>query len=157
MFRDITTLLKDADGLRDVTKAFVERYKDADIDIIAGIESRGFILGAMVAHQLKKGFIPIRKKGKLPADTVTITYDTEYSTDTIEIHKDAIEPGAKVLLLDDLIATGGSALAAAQLIEKCGGKVIEVGLIVDLPDLKGKKKLEDKGYKVFTLVEFEGE
>jgi len=157
MFRDITTLLKDSEGLKEILKELVARYKNMQIDIIAGIESRGFIIGAALAHQLNLGFVPVRKKGKLPAETETLTYETEYSTDTIEIHKDAVQAGSKVLLVDDLVATGGSALAAAQLIEKLGGQITEIALVVDLPDLGGKKKLEDKGYKVFTLVEFEGE
>ncbi|MFH1315962.1 MAG: adenine phosphoribosyltransferase [Candidatus Woesearchaeota archaeon] len=155
MFRDITTLLKDADGLKDVVHGFVDRYKDEKIDSVAGIESRGFILGGAVAHQLGLGFIPIRKKGKLPAETVSLTYDLEYGTDTIEIHKDAIKKGDNVLLIDDLIATGGTAAAACQLIEKLGGNVFEAAFIVDLPELKGKEKLGNR--KVFTMVEFEGE
>jgi adenine phosphoribosyltransferase len=155
MFRDITTLLKDANGLNEVIKALTERYKGMDIDYVAGIESRGFILGGALAHQLGVGFIPIRKKGKLPAETVSYTYDLEYGTDTIEIHKDAIKQGDKVLLVDDLIATGGTAAAACKLIEKLGGKIVEAAFIVDLPDLKGKEKLKD--YPVFCLVEFEGE
>lgn len=157
MFRDITTLLKDAQGLKDVIKEFVKRYKSAKIDVVAGIESRGFILGGAIAHQLGVGFVPIRKKGKLPAEVERLTYDTEYSTDTIEIHKDAIKEGSNVLLIDDLIATGGTALAACQLIEKLGGKIIECAFLVDLPELKGKNKLLENNYKVFNLVEFEGE
>lgn len=157
MFRDITTLIKEADGLRDAIDELTKRYEGKGIDFVAGIESRGFIFGSVLAYKLGVGFVPIRKKGKLPGDVETITYTTEYSTDTIEIHKGALPEGANVLLVDDLIATGGSALAAADLIEKCGAKVLEIALVVDLPDLGGKKKLEEKGYKVFTLVEFEGE
>ncbi|MBI2129855.1 adenine phosphoribosyltransferase [Candidatus Woesearchaeota archaeon] len=157
MFRDITTLLKDAQGLKDVIKEFVERYKDAKIDFVAGIESRGFIFGGAIAHQLGVGFVPIRKKGKLPPEVETLTYDTEYSTDTIEMNKDAIKKGDNVLLVDDLIATGGTALAACQLIEKLGGNIVECAFIVDLPELKGKNKLLENNYKVFNLVEFEGE
>jgi len=157
MFRDITTLIKDADGLKDAVDEFVKRYQGKGIDFVAGIESRGFIFGSVIAYQLGVGFVPIRKKGKLPGEVETVTYTTEYSTDTIEIHKGALPPGANVLLVDDLIATGGSALAAAELIEKCGAKVMEVALLIDLPDLGGKKKLEEKGYKVFTMIEFEGE
>jgi adenine phosphoribosyltransferase len=155
MFRDITTLLKDAHGLKEVLNAFVERYKGMKIDYVAGIESRGFILGGALAHQLGVGFIPIRKKGKLPAETVSLTYNLEYGTDTIEVHKDSIKPGDKILLVDDLIATGGTAAAACMLIEKLGGEIVEAAFIVDLPDLKGKDKL--KAYPVFCLVEFEGE
>ncbi len=157
MFRDITTLLKDSQGLRDVTKVFVNRYKDAKINIVASIEARGFILGGILAHQLGVGFAPIRKKGKLPYKTAKQTYELEYGTDTIEIHIDAIKKGDRVLLLDDLLATGGTSLAAAKLIEKLGGTVLECAFIVDLPELGGKKKLEEHGLKVFNLIEFEGE
>jgi adenine phosphoribosyltransferase len=157
MFRDITTLLQDAEGLQDVTKALVERYKDADIDIVVGIEARGFILGGILAKELKVGFVPIRKKGKLPYQTESVTYDLEYGQDTIEIHIDAIVKSQNVLLVDDLLATGGTSLAAANLIEKLGGNIVECTFIVDLPEVGGRKKLLDAGYKVFTLVEFEGE
>ena len=157
MFRDITTLLQDSAGLRDVVTEFVKRYKSVRIDLVAGIEARGFILGGILAHQLGVGFVPLRKKGKLPAPTASVTYDLEYGQDTIEIHVDAITPGARVLLIDDLLATGGTAGAAARLIEKLGGVVVECGFIVDLPDLGGRQKLEAAGHKVFTLVEFQGE
>ncbi|MFH2028741.1 MAG: adenine phosphoribosyltransferase [Nanoarchaeota archaeon] len=157
MFRDITTLLQDAEGLKDVVKEFKERYKDSKIDVIAGIEARGFILGGVLAHELGVGFVPLRKKGKLPFKTESITYDLEYGTDTIEIHTDAIKEGQNVLLVDDLLATGGTGLAAAQLIGKLGGKIVETAFIVDLPEVGGRKKLESAGYKVFALVEFEGE
>ena len=157
MFRDITTLLQDGEGLKDVVKEFVQRYKDSKIDVVAGIEARGFILGGVLAHELGVGFVPLRKKGKLPYETESITYDLEYGQDTIEIHTDAITEGENVLLIDDLLATGGTALAAAQLIEKLKGVIIECAFIVDLPEVGGKKKLEKAGYKLFTLVEFEGE
>jgi len=157
MFRDITTLLKDAAGFRHTIDLLFERYKDTKIDLVAGIESRGFITGSALAHRLGVGFVPIRKKGKLPAETESEEYKLEYGTDKIEIHKDAIESGNKVLLVDDLIATGGTALAACNLIKKLGGKIIEFSVIIDLPNLGGKKKLEQAGYKVFNLVEFEGE
>lgn len=157
MFRDITTLLQDAEGLKDVVSEFVKRYKDSGIEIVVGIEARGFILGGVLAHELGVGFVPIRKKGKLPYKTESITYDLEYGTDTIEIHIDAIKKEEKVLLVDDLLATGGTCLAAAKLIEKLGGKIIEIAFIVDLPEVGGRKKLVDAGYKIFTLVEFEGE
>jgi len=157
MFRDITTLLKDAQGLKDVIDEFAKRYKNEKVDYVAGIESRGFILGGALAHALGVGFIPLRKPGKLPGEKERIEYTTEYSTDAIEIHKDAIKAGDNVLLIDDLLATGGTLLAAAQLIEKLGGKIVECALIVDLPELKGKQKLLEKGYKVFNLVEFEGD
>jgi adenine phosphoribosyltransferase len=157
MFRDITTLLQDNQGLRDVVEVFTSRYKNAMIDIVASIEARGFILGGIVAYKLGVGFVPIRKKGKLPYKTVKQVYELEYGTDMIEIHLDAIKKGDKVLLIDDLLATGGTGLAAAKLIEKLGGKVLECAFIVDLPELGGKKKLEEHGLKVFNLVEFEGE
>ena len=157
MFRDITTLLQDSQGLKDVVKEFVERYKDADIDVVAGIEARGFILGGVLAHELGVGFVPIRKKGKLPYKTEKVEYDLEYGKDIIEIHIDAIKKGERVLIADDLLATGGTSLAACHLIEKLGGKIVECAFIVDLPELKGRQKLLNQGYKVFNLVEFEGE
>lgn len=157
MFRDITTLLQDNQGLRDVVEVFTSRYKNAMIDIVASIEARGFILGGIVAYQLGAGFVPIRKKGKLPYKTMKQVYELEYGTDMIEIHLDAIKKGDKVLLIDDLLATGGTSLAAAKLIEKLGGKVLECAFIIDLPELGGKKKLEEHGLKVYNLVEFEGE
>lgn len=157
MFRDITTLLKDKDGFNAMIDFLAEKYKNQKIDVVAGIESRGFITGAALAHRLKTGFVPIRKKGKLPAETLSEEYDLEYGKDKIEIHKDAIAKGAKVLLTDDLIATGGTALAACRLIKKLGGEIAECSFIVDLPELGGKKKLESAGFKVFNLVDFEGE
>ena len=157
MFRDITTLLKDSEGFKHMIDLLVERYKDMKIDVVVGIESRGFITGSILAHRLGLGFVPIRKPGKLPAETVSEEYELEYGKDKIEIHKDAISEGSKVLLVDDLIATGGTALAACNLIKKLGGEIIECSFIVDLPDIGGKKKLLDAGYKVFNLVEFEGE
>ncbi len=155
MFRDITTLLKDSVGLNLVINQLAERYKNTKIDLVAGIESRGFILGGALAHKLNLGFVPIRKAGKLPHEVESIEYDLEYGKDKIEIHKDAISPGNKVLLADDLIATGGTALAACRLIEKLGGEIVECAFIIDLPDLKGKEKLYPR--KCFSLVEFEGE
>ena len=157
MFRDITTLLKDPVGLRIMIEDFHKRYKGKDIDVVVGIDSRGFILGGALAFLLGKGFVPVRKKGKIPAKTEAVTYDLEYGTDTIEIHKDAIQKGQRVLIIDDLVASGGTALAAAQLVEKLGGKVVELAFIVDLPDIGGRKKLEGKGYKVYAQCEFEGE
>lgn len=157
MFRDITTLIKDPVGFRLVIDSLTERYTHAHFDTIVGIESRGFIIGAALAYTLGKGFIPIRKKGKLPAEVVSQEYSLEYGTDRIEIHKDALKKGELVLVVDDLLATGGTALAAAALVEKLGAKVVEMAFIVDLPDVGGKKKLLDKGYKVHALTEFEGE
>ena len=156
-FRDITTLLKDPVGLRATVDELVRRYKDVKIDKVAGIESRGFIVGAPLAYALGKGFIPIRKKGKLPAATIGQDYELEYGTDRIEIHTDAIEKGEKVLLVDDLIATGGTAEAACKLIDKMGGKVIECCFVIDLPDIGGRARLEKHGQKVFALCEFEGD
>lgn len=159
MFRDITTLIKDPSGFRLVIDNLAERYakEQTEFDIIAGIESRGFIIGGALSYSLGKGFIPIRKKGKLPADVISHEYELEYGTDIIEIHKDAVNKGDRVLIVDDLCATGGTALAAITLVEKLGGIVSEVAFIVDLPDLLGSKKIKDKGYNVHILVEFEGE
>ena len=157
MFRDITTLLKDGEEFNHTIDLLVDRYKDMKIDVVAGIESRGFIPGAALANRLGVGFVPIRKPGKLPADTVSEEYELEYGTDTIEMHTDAIEKGAQVLLVDDLIATGGTALAACNLITKLGGQIVECSFIIDLIDIGGKKKLMDAGFKVFSLVVFEGE
>jgi len=159
MFRDITTLIKDPVGFRLVIDTLTQRYMHTDFafDTIVGIESRGFIIGSALAYTLGKGFIPIRKKGKLPAEVVSQEYELEYGTDRIEIHKDALKKGERVLIIDDLLATGGTALAAAALVEKLGAKVMEMAFIVDLPDVGGKKKLKKKGYKVFALTEFEGD
>ncbi len=157
MFRDITTLLKDPVGFKICIDDFLNRYRNKDIDIVVGIDSRGFILGGAIAYMLGKGFVPVRKKGKLPAPTEKEEYALEYGTDTIEIHKDAIEKGQKVLIIDDLIATGGTALAAAKLVKKLHGEVVELGFIVDLPDLGGRAKLEKAGYSVYAQVSFEGD
>ena len=156
-FRDITTLLKDPAGFRATVDELVARYQDVKIDKIAGIESRGFILGAPLAYALNKGFILIRKKGKLPAETIGHDYELEYGTDRIEIHTDAIQKGDRVLLVDDLIATGGTAEAACTLIAKMGGKIVECCFIIDLPDIGGHARLEKHGHKVFALCEFEGD
>ncbi len=156
-FRDITTLLKDPVGFRATIDELAQRYADTKIDKIAGIEARGFIFGAALAYSLGKGFVPIRKKGKLPAETIGHDYALEYGTDRIEIHTDAISKGEKVLLVDDLIATGGTAEAACVLIEKMGGKIVECCFIIDLPDIGGRARLEKHGHKVFALCEFEGD
>ncbi len=157
MFRDITTLLKDPVGLKICIDEFIKRYKDKKVDVIVGIDSRGFILGGAIAYLLGKGFVPVRKKGKLPAATEREEYALEYGTDVVEIHKDAIEKGQKVVIIDDLIATGGTAMAAAKLVKKLHGDIVEIGFIVDLPDLGGRKKLEQAGYSVYAQTEFEGE
>jgi adenine phosphoribosyltransferase len=157
MFRDITTLLKDPVGLRSTIDQIARRYKGQPISKVVGIESRGFIIGAPVAYVLGVGFVPIRKKGKLPAQTIGHDYELEYGADRVEIHTDAISPGERVLLVDDLIATGGTAEAAATLIRKMGAEVVECCFIVDLPDVGGRKRLEKQGLKVFALCEFEGD
>lgn len=157
MFRDITTLLKDAQWFSMMMELLFQRYQTMDIDYIVGIESRGFIMGASLAQMLGIGFIPIRKKGKLPAEVISEEYELEYGTDKIEIHKDALSAWDKVLLVDDLLATGGTMLAACKLVKKLGAEIVECSFVVDLPDLGGKKKLEAEGYSTFTLVEFEGE
>ncbi|HVW63453.1 MAG TPA: adenine phosphoribosyltransferase [Nitrosospira sp.] len=157
MFRDITTLLKDAVGLRATVHGIAHRYKGVRIDKVAGIESRGFIIGAPVAYELGIGFVPIRKKGKLPAKTLGRDYQLEYGTDRIEIHMDAIQKGDRVLLVDDLIATGGTAEAAGALIREMGAEVVECCFVIDLPDIGGRSRLESQGFKVFALCEFEGD
>jgi len=157
MFRDITTLLKDPVGFKDTINEIVNRYAGWKIQKVAAIEARGFIIGSALAFQLSAGFIPIRKKGKLPADTIGLDYELEYGVDRLEIHVDAIEKGERVLLVDDLIATGGTAEAASKLIEICGGQLLECCFIVDLPDLGGRERLERNDLKVFSLCEFEGE
>jgi len=157
MFRDITTLLKDSEGLQLAISSLVKHFKNTKIDKVAGIEARGFILGAAVAYELGLGFIPIRKKGKLPGATVGQDYALEYGTDRIEIHTDAISEGDSILLIDDLIATGGTANAACSLIVNMGGMITGCGFVIDLPDLGGRKLLEDNGFRVFSLCEFEGD
>jgi len=157
MFRDITTLLKDPEGLRDSINQLVDRYKDLNIDKIVAIESRGFIIGAPLAYLLNVGLVLIRKPGKLPAETIDQDYKLEYGTDRIEVHVDAIEEGEKVLIVDDLIATGGTAEATVRLVQKMKGDIVECCFIIDLPDIGGRARLEDLGQKVFTLCEFEGE
>ena len=157
MFRDITTLLKDPEGLRDSINQLVDRYKDLNIDKIAAIESRGFIIGAPLAYLLNVGLVLIRKPGKLPSETIDQDYKLEYGTDRIEIHVDAIEKGEKVLIVDDLIATGGTADASVKLVQKMKADIVECCFIVDLPDIGGSKKLHDNGYNMFSLTEFEGE
>jgi adenine phosphoribosyltransferase len=157
MFCDITTLLKDPVGFRITINEFVNRYTDRGITKVAAVESRGFIIGAPLAYQLGVGFIPIRKKGKLPADTVGIDYELEYGVDRVEMHVDAVTEGDQVLLVDDLVATGGTALASCQLVTKGGGTVIECCFAVDLPDLGGRRRLQEAGFPVYALCEFEGD
>ena len=157
MFRDITTLLQDPEGLRESIDQLVNRYKDLKIDKIVAIEARGFILGAPLAYLLNIGLVLIRKPGKLPSETINQEYKLEYGSDMVEIHIDAIKKGEKVLIVDDLIATGGTAEAAVRLIQKVQGEIVECCFIIDLPDLGGSEKLEKMDQKVFTLCEFEGE
>ncbi len=155
MFRDITTLLKDPEASRETLDLLFNFAKDLKINKVVGIEARGFIFGALLAEKLNAGFVPIRKPGKLPAETESATYALEYGTDTIEIHKDAVQYGEKVLLHDDLLATGGTARAAAGLIEKLGGEVVQISFIIELTILKGREKL--KNYNVKSLIEYETE
>ena len=157
-FRDITPLLQDAKVFRVLIDAFVHRYMDAQMrpDVVAGLDARGFILGAVVAYELGVGFVPIRKKGKLPFTTVEETYELEYGSATVELHTDAVRPGNCVLLVDDLIATGGTMMAGKKLLEKLGATVMEGAAIVDLPELGGSAKLRASGLPLFPLVDFEG-
>jgi len=156
LFRDITTLLGNAKAFRRAVDALVQPWAGSKVDQIAGIEARGFILGGAVAHQLSAGFVPIRKKGKLPHETVSVAYSLEYGLDEMEMHKDAIKPGDKVILVDDLIATGGTAEAACKLLQSMGADIVAACFIIDLPDIGGKEKIEALGVPVRTLVEFSG-
>ena len=156
VFRDITTLLGDADAFRASVDALAEPFAGAGIGKVAGIEARGFILGGAVAHQLSAGFVPIRKKGKLPHKTVSIAYSLEYGVDEMEIHTDAIGGGERVLLVDDLIATGRTAVAAVNLLRRIGAEVVAACFVIDLPDLGGAAKLRDLGVTVHALTAFEG-
>ncbi len=156
-FRDVTSLFADARGFRRAIDELVQPFAGRKIDKVAGIEARGFILGGAIAHQLSVGFIPVRKKGKLPGATIAQDYDLEYGTDTIEIHLDAIEAGETVLLVDDLIATGGTAAAAISLLKRAGAEIVGATFVIDLPDLGGAKKIEALGVPVSSLVEFEGD
>jgi len=155
VFRDITTLLKDPRSFQAVNDILASRYKDSNIDKVVGIESRGFILGATLAMQLGAGFVPIRKKGKLPAETIRENYALEYGTDTIEIHKDAIAKGDRILLHDDLLATGGTIAAAARLVERLGGIIVELTFLVELEFLNGRRNLGDK--PIFSIVKVQRE
>jgi adenine phosphoribosyltransferase len=156
-FRDITTLLKDADGFRSTIDQLVEHYRGRDITKIAGTEARGFLFGAPLAYALGVGFVPVRKQGKLPGKTTGHEDALEYGHDRIEMHDDAIDAGDKVLVIDDLLATGGTAQATVMLVRGLGGTVVECAFVVDLPDLGGRAKLEKMGLTVFTLCEFEGD
>jgi len=156
MFRDITPLLANPRVFRVLIDQFVHRYFDVKPSAIAGLDARGFIIGAVVAYELNIGFVPIRKKGKLPFTTVEETYELEYGSATVEIHTDAVKPGDRVVLIDDLIATGGTMMAGRRLLERLGAQVIEGAAIVDLPELQGSMKLREAGLPLFTLVSFDG-
>ncbi|MBB5018004.1 adenine phosphoribosyltransferase [Chitinivorax tropicus] len=156
-FRDITPLLQDPKTFRVLVDMFVYRYMDQGLDLVAGVDARGFILGAVVAYELNLGFVPIRKKGKLPYMTVSEEYELEYGSATVEIHTDACRAGDRVLLIDDLIATGGTMIAAAKLLNRIGANVVEAAAIVDLPELGGSQLIKAQGIPLFTVCEFEGE
>ena len=156
LFRDITTMLGDAEAFRNAVDEMVRPWAGKKIDKVAGIEARGFILGGAIAHQLSAGFVPIRKKGKLPYEKVTIAYSLEYGVDEMEIHSDAVKPGERVILVDDLIATGGTAEAAVRLLKQIGVDVVAACFVIDLPDLGGSAKIEALGVPVRTLLEFPG-
>ena len=155
-FRDITPLLSTPRVFRVLIDEFVHRYFDVQPDAIAGLDARGFIIGSVLAYELNIGFVPIRKKGKLPFTTVQESYELEYGSATVEMHTDAVEPGDRVVLIDDLIATGGTMMAGRRLLERLGAQVIEGAAIVDLPELGGSARLRESGLALFTLVDFEG-
>ena len=154
IFRDLTTLMQDPEAYRNACDVFYDRYKNLNIDKVVGIDARGFIFGAVLAYQLNVGFIPVRKKGKLPYKTVSEEYTLEYGKNTVEMHEDSISQGEKVVIIDDLIATGGTIEAAVKLVKKLGGDILECGFIVELPELKGRDKIKDQN--IFTICEFEG-
>jgi len=152
LFKDITTLLKDKDAFRKAVNLLAKNYMKQNIDIVVAVEARGFILGGAIAHRLGAGFVPVRKKGKLPTKTISETYDLEYGTDTLEIHEDAINPGARVLIIDDLLATGGTVGAVAELVKKLQGEIIAIAFLIELKFLKGKNKIKD--YPILSLIKF---
>jgi adenine phosphoribosyltransferase len=152
IFKDITTLLKDAEGFREAVDRLVDHYSEQQIDLVVAVEARGYIFGAPMAYKMGAGFIPVRKVGKLPAETLREEYELEYGTDAVEMHRDAIEPGQKVLIVDDLIATGGSAAATARLVEALGGDIVGIAFLIELAFLNGVDKL--KGYDVFTMIQY---
>ncbi len=154
MFRDVTSILQDADGLKLSIDELMKKLEGVDCDVIVGPESRGFIFGVPIAYLTHKGFVPVRKKGKLPCETVEISYDLEYGSATIEVHKDAIKPGQKVVIVDDLIATGGTTEAIVKLIEQLGGKVVKILFVMELEGLNGRERL--KGYDVDSVIKYEG-
>jgi len=152
LFRDITTLIKDPDAFQEAIDALIDHYVDREIDLIVAIEARGFVFGAPMAYEMGAGFVMVRKPGKLPAETIAANYTLEYGTNTLEMHKDSIMPGQKVLLVDDLIATGGSSKATAELIESLGGEIVGIAFLIELTDLNGVDKLE--GYEIFSLIRY---
>jgi adenine phosphoribosyltransferase len=156
-FRDVTTLFADPRGFRMAVDQLLHPFMGAPIDLVIGLEARGFILGGAVAHQLGKGFVPVRKKGKLPGKTIEQAYALEYGEAVVELHDDAIKAGQRVLIVDDLLATGGTAEAGIKLVERLGGVVAGCAFVVDLPDLGGRKRLEDMGHAVHVLCEYEGD
>ncbi len=156
MFRDVTTLFADARGFRMAVDQLLHPYAGANIDMVVGLEARGFILGGAIAHQLGKGFVPIRKKGKLPGATIEMAYQLEYGEAVMEIHDDAVDAGAKVLVVDDLLATGGTAEAGIKLLERLGAEVVGCAFVIDLPELGGRKRLEAMGQDVHALCAFDG-
>ncbi|HVN77453.1 MAG TPA: adenine phosphoribosyltransferase [Terriglobia bacterium] len=153
LFYDITTLLKDGKAFAEVMNSLADRYRDRQVDLVVGIESRGFIFGSALALQLKAGFVPVRKPKKLPAKTLRVTYDLEYGQDSLEIHEDAIQKGQRVLVVDDLLATGGTAAAVLELVRRLGGEVVGVAFLVELEFLNGRKKLP--GYDVYTMLKYQ--
>ena len=155
IFRDLTTLMENPAAYKQACDAFYARYKDKKIDKVVGIDARGFVFGGVLAYLLNVGFVPVRKKGKLPYKTITATYTLEYGTDIVEMHEDAIKPGERVVIVDDLIATGGTMEAAITLVKKLGADIVECAFVVELPDLKGREKIKDQN--IFTLCEFEGD
>ena len=154
VFWDITPLLRDKHAFRESVRQLADHFRDKKVGVVVSSEARGFILGAAVAYELKAGFVPIRKKGKLPAKTVNLTYQKEYESDVIEIHEDAVEPGQNVLIIDDLLATGGTIKANAKLVEKLGGKIVGIGFLIELGYLHGRESLGDK-YEVFSIINYE--
>jgi adenine phosphoribosyltransferase len=158
LFRDITSVWKHAGAFKACMDVFEGHYRDlaAGIDLVVGIESRGFVVGSAFAAKISRGFVPVRKKGKLPADVHSHEYDLEYGSDCVEIHKDAIEPGQTVLVMDDLLATGGTLLASIELLRKVGAKVAGCAVVIDLPDIGGRRRIEDAGYPVFSILDYPG-
>jgi len=154
-FRDITPLLQDPRSFRVLIELFVYRYMNQRLDLVAGIDARGFIVGSVIAHELNLGFVPVRKKGKLPYDTIAEHYALEYGSSTVEMHADAVRPGQRVVLVDDLVATGGTMLAGMKLLQRLGANVVEAAAVIDLPGLGGSKSIRDSGLNLYTVCEFD--